>query len=271
MSRVFFRGGKITRKHTRGEPLGSIDRPGDLRGVSSGLVSSPPGPKKGSRGKYESPDGPQYLPQTVEGGHKTPNLGVFTHKLTLYNTPGGMIYPLPGHPLNPEGAFSPGSLKRWRSLLPRYRKMTDREYKPREQRLVNDFIRKYFPDYPHQTRVRIGPYKRRWEKLGYSPEEMRLLGVNRRMVDALVLLPDRVLLIEGTITPELGTTGYLLHYKDLFPKTPEFSEHSQKPIGLIWVCVLEDPMASVFAREQGVRVVCFRPYWTRRYLANRYP
>ena len=151
-------------------------------------------------------------------------------------------------------------------MSPRYRKTTNRKWHEREMRLVREFIERFFGDYPHALRVRLGqvPAKRRHPHL--SPEEERLLGVFRRMVDGVVFMPDRVILIEGMILPRADPIGFLEHYAELFPETPELAEHRSKPIEKKIVCAIEDPAITAFARTEGIGVIVWCPSWVMRYL-----
>lgn len=104
-----------------------------------------------------------------------------------------------------------------------------------------------------------------------SDEEARLVGVFRRWADALVFLPDRIVLIEGKILPQPGVLSQLSLYEELIPKTPELQEHWPKPIEKVLVCAIEDPLISELARRGGVRVVIFHPRWINNYLKIVHP
>jgi len=106
----------------------------------------------------------------------------------------------------------------------------------------------------------------------YTREETgRLLGVFRRWADAVVTMPDRIVLIEGKILPQLGVISQLKAYERMIPNTPEYREHATKPVEKVLVCAIEDPLITQLAREEGIRVVIFRPEWIEEYLKIVHP
>ena len=109
--------------------------------------------------------------------------------------------------------------------------------------------------------------KGRWS----SESDERLVGVFRRWADALVILPDRLLLIEGKILPQPGVISQLKLYAELIPKTPELAEHKHKPIEMVLVCAIEDPLISELARREGITVRIFHPAWVDEYMKILHP
>jgi len=96
------------------------------------------------------------------------------------------------------------------------------------------------------------------------------MSVFNRWADAIVIMPDRIVLIEGKILPQLGVISQLNAYARLLPKTPYLAEHKDKPIEKVLVCAIHDPMVAQLAREEGIRVVIYRPLWITAYLKHLY-
>ena len=155
--------------------------------------------------------------------------------------------------------------------MPKSKRPDKRDWQPREQRLVSEFIARFYPDYPSRTHVHLGSIPPRLRGMFITDEDARLLGVHRRWADALVFLPDRIILIEGKILPQPGVVSQLLLYGELIPKTRDLGEDRQKPIEMVLVCALPDPVVSELARRQGIRVVIFRPEWIEEYLKILHP
>lgn len=146
-----------------------------------------------------------------------------------------------------------------------------RQWQPREMRLVSEFLAKHYGKYPTRTRVRVGSVHPKLRPGELSDAEQKMVGVFRRWADAVVFMPDRLVLIEAAIRPSPGDISQLELYEHLLPKTPELAEHKDKPIEKLLLYALEDPVIVSMARERGIRVVYFHPPWIDEYLKVLYP
>jgi len=145
-----------------------------------------------------------------------------------------------------------------------------RQWQPREMRLVSEFLAKHYARYPTQTRVRLGSIHPELKPELLSEAEQRAVGMWRRWADAIVFMPDRLILIEAAIRPSPGDISQLELYEHLLPKTPELATHKAKPIEKLLVFALEDPVVVSMARDRGIRVVYFHPGWIDEYLKVLY-
>jgi len=145
-----------------------------------------------------------------------------------------------------------------------------RRWQPRELRLVSEFLAQEFASWPYQTHVRLGSIRPRVEGAFVSDAEARMLGVFRRWADAIVFLPDRLVLIEAAIRPEPGDISKLELYERLIPNTPELSDFAALPVEKWLVYCIPDELLLVLAREKGIQVRYFRPAWVEEYLAELY-
>ena len=146
-----------------------------------------------------------------------------------------------------------------------------RQWQPREMRLVSEFLAKHYGQYPTRTRVRVGSIHPDLKPGELSGAEQRMVGVFRRWADAVVFMPDRLVLIEAAIRPNPGDISQLELYEHLLPMTPELAEHKDKPIEKLLLYALEDPVIVGLAREKGIKVVYFHPPWIDDYLKVLYP
>ena len=153
----------------------------------------------------------------------------------------------------------------------KFKRPNKRNWAPREQRLVSEFVAEFYGGHETRTHVHLGATHPRLRGRFAKPEDERLVGVFRRWADALVFMPDRILLIEAKILPQPGVISQLSLYGELLPKTPELAEHRDKPIEKLLVCVIEDPLVTELARREGIGVVIYRPRWTKDYLQHLYP
>ena len=60
-------------------------------------------------------------------------------------------------------------------------------------------------------------------------------------------------------------------YKRLIPNTPDLAEFSHLPVEMVLLCSIPDPLLVELAREDGIRVVVYRPKWIEEYMEVLYP
>lgn len=155
--------------------------------------------------------------------------------------------------------------------MARRKKGVGRDWQPREQRLVAEFIARFYPKDESRTHFPLGSAPPRFKGMYKSDADRRLTGVFRRWADALVLMPDRIVLIEGKILPQPGVISQLNLYAELIPKTVELREHKDKPIDKVLVCAIEDRLISELARREGIQVRIFHPAWVDKYMLILHP
>ncbi|RLE76534.1 MAG: hypothetical protein DRJ44_03865 [Thermoprotei archaeon] len=132
-----------------------------------------------------------------------------------------------------------------------------RVYERREDKLLKEFLQKYFPDWLTWKRVRLGPVPK--------PEEYKWYQVVRRWADAVVYNGEKVIIIEAKIRAEPGAISQLLLYDKLFPKTPEFRLLKDKPRELLLLVGFPDPEVDELAKEHGIKVAVFCPKWLKEW------
>jgi hypothetical protein len=148
---------------------------------------------------------------------------------------------------------------------------TNRTWQPAETRLVAEYLAVHYPDKRALQRVRVGRIPSELPQGGLSPEELRMLGVWRRWVDAVVFDGPTVLLIEAAIRPDPGDISQLDLYMRLFPTTPEFSDVRPADLRGGLVYAIDDPPVRSLARDRGYTVAIFRPPWVDDYLRGLFP
>ena len=145
-----------------------------------------------------------------------------------------------------------------------------RKYRIVHESYLTEWLGITYPPGTWRTNVRLGKV-RPPAPHELSPEERRLLrGAFGASADAIVLLPDKVVIVEAMVRHEPGAGEDLLKYKMLFKETEEFREHWDKPIELVIVTPLDVSAYERFYREMGIKVVNYRPAWVIEYL-NTYP
>ena len=130
-----------------------------------------------------------------------------------------------------------------------------------ELRYVSDFLATFYPGRRCWTNLRIGAPHPSLVSPDMSPEEIRLIVGWKRRCDAVVVLDDRLVLIEGMIRADPYHVARLEHYAMLLPHTPELEPYKDLPIEKILVFPIEDPVITVMCRKFEVRAAVYRPAW----------
>jgi len=146
-----------------------------------------------------------------------------------------------------------------------------RQWQAREMRLVSEYLAKHYAKYPSQTRVRLGAIRPEIKSAELTDADKAMLGMWRRWADAIVFMPDRLLLIEAAIRPSPGDISQLELYETLIDKTPELAEHKGKAVEKVLLFAIEDPAVATMARKHGIKVIYFKPDWVDEYLKLLYP
>lgn len=141
-----------------------------------------------------------------------------------------------------------------------------RTYLPREMRLLGEFVAKEYPTDQVFINLRLGAIRPDLDLDGLSPAEVRMLGVFRRFADALVVKPEKLILIEASIRPDPGKLSQLQLYERLVPHTDSLNQYKDRKIRKTLLWAFNDEVLASIAREQGVVVRVFHPPWVDEYL-----
>jgi hypothetical protein len=144
-----------------------------------------------------------------------------------------------------------------------------RRYRTWEQQFLGEWVARYRPDARVLTHVRLGPIRPATQGVQFTALEMQALGLWRRWADALVILPDRLELVEAKILQSPTQTAQLELYAHLLPDTPELVEFRGRRVDKLALVALEDPAATFLARSVGIQVVVWRPPWINEWMAAR--
>lgn len=127
--------------------------------------------------------------------------------------------------------------------------------------MLGDWLAATYPDATIANNVRLGDYPIHLAGALPAGVSKKALSSYRRYVDAVVKLPDRVLLVEAKITLDVDAAASLELYRELWPSTPEFSTWAKLPVDLVIVAAIVDPVVKMLAEKKGITVVQFRPAW----------
>ena len=143
------------------------------------------------------------------------------------------------------------------------------KYKPRETRLVAEYVLKQYAPWQKIFSPRLGPIPPELtEKVG-KEQAASLYRVYRPYPDALVITSASLILIEGKIRASVEAVGQLLLYKKLIPVTPELAQYSMLRIDLEIVTPWPNPTLEYAIHDYGIKLVVFHPNWIAEYLEHK--
>jgi len=140
-----------------------------------------------------------------------------------------------------------------------------KKWMPREKRMLADWLARNYPAERVQERVWLGPIVRGELMPGPGVTERVLLPFGGGWADALVLLPDRTLLIECKIRANPEAIGELQLYERLFRRTEEFRDRWDLPLELVLLYAYGRREVLELAKELGITLIEFRPSYIREY------
>lgn len=138
----------------------------------------------------------------------------------------------------------------------------------RERRLVLDYVMTKYPDAIKFFNYRVGGVPSSLHRNKDVMENPSLAIPWARYVDAIVVLPEKLILIEAKLPAKLEAVAQLMMYKQLVPLTPELANYRSLPIQLLLVTARPDPQLIGFANQQGIDVDIFQPDYALEYLAH---
>lgn len=149
-------------------------------------------------------------------------------------------------------------------------KVTERKKRVEyEERLVSEWAAEKHPTAQVHLRVRVGelpPEAATVEKMGISPY---MYGVVRHWADAVVIYPDRVIVVEGKLKLSSMALGQIIVNTDLFGKTPEFEDAWGRTREGLILFAYGDVETEKAAEGLGYECEEYRPTWARKAYVNR--
>jgi len=146
--------------------------------------------------------------------------------------------------------------------------MARAEYKQRERRYVPEYVNEKFPQRVAVFyNMAVGPAP---EALYSMHPEIPLDHFRRWRfwVDAVVILRDKMVLLEGKIRKPAEGLGQLLLYKALLPQTPELSPYAALPVEMLLVTPRPDPRVIGVAASLGIKIEIYTKDWVQEYLRS---
>lgn len=137
-----------------------------------------------------------------------------------------------------------------------------------ETRLVAEYLKATYPQFPHISGVPLGKVS---EKLmaeeGYE-KAIRMSRPTRPEVDAVVILPRFLILIEAKVWHIIDGMAKLPLYKSLVPFTPELKEYQNNEVIMELVTPWTNPNLEIMCRDAGIYLHVFKPDWINETVAR---
>jgi len=150
-----------------------------------------------------------------------------------------------------------------------------------ETRMISEYLKENYPEFSYILNIPLGSVSEDiMRKEGYQ----RALGLSRPfrpIADAVVILPNYLLLVEAKVWNVVNGLAKLPLYKSLVPITPELKEYMPRGVLMQLVVGWTNPNLERMARAVDVDLKVYRPlwleevvesmhrYWTREYRDTR--
>ncbi len=150
-----------------------------------------------------------------------------------------------------------------------------------EGRMVSEYLLKFYANFPRITMVPLGAIDDQLSaQVGYQ-KAINMSRPFRPEVDAIVILPRHLLLIESKVFKVIDGLAKLPLYAALVPTTPELRQYMPRELIMQLVVGWTNPNLESMAKTAGVQVVVYAPpwldeevqrmhhYWTAEYQTER--
>jgi len=132
-----------------------------------------------------------------------------------------------------------------------------------EPRWVAEYCKTHFPNYPVRYRCPLGPVPPGLAE-GFPPEKaLRIARPWRPEVDALVIAPKELILVEAKVFKYMDGLSKLPIYRDLIDSTPELEQYRKLPRRMQLLLPAKLDWVETAAKAVGVETVVWAPDWVK--------
>jgi len=137
-----------------------------------------------------------------------------------------------------------------------------------ESRLIAEYMKEKYSKFPYILKQPLGKISDTlMADLGYD-KAIRLSRPSRPEVDAVVILPKHLILIEAKVWSVVNGLAKLPLYKSLVPVTPELRDYQDKELLMELVVAWSNDNLEIMARAAGATVKVYHPPWVEDIVAN---
>lgn len=150
-----------------------------------------------------------------------------------------------------------------------------------ETRMISEYMLENYSKFPYTLAVPLGSLPRDLLESKGMARTMGIMRPYRPEVDAVVVMPRYLVLIEAKVWNLINGLSKLPLYKSLVPTTPELLQYMPREVLMQLVVGWTNPNLERMARDSDVSIVVFCPpwlqeivdrqhnYWTSQYRAER--
>lgn len=126
---------------------------------------------------------------------------------------------------------------------------------------MSSYIKEFYPDGEVRLRCPLGPIPVELKQLYGPAKAAKVYRPSRPEVDACVILPKTILLIEAKIFKYMDGLAKLPVYAALVPETEELMVFSDRPVIMRLLLPTAIPWVVAAAPKLGVEVKTWAPEW----------
>jgi len=133
-----------------------------------------------------------------------------------------------------------------------------------EAEYVSEYCSQAFPGSTVIFHCRLGTWPTPLTAPDLSPEEQAMLRVRMRWADAVIILPEKIIVVEGKLRASefLKGLGELQVYRHLVRHTPEFEKFKDRRVVGRLLIPISDPVVELISRQQNIEVAVYKPtFW----------
>jgi len=130
-----------------------------------------------------------------------------------------------------------------------------------EPRWVSEYVATYYKDFPARFRVPLGSALPGTAETMGEEKGLAFSRPWRPEIDAIVILPRHLILVEGKIFKVMDGLSKLPIYKSLIPLTPELREYRDLTVEMQLLVVRPLPWIEQAATQNDIKIVTWAPDW----------
>jgi hypothetical protein len=150
-----------------------------------------------------------------------------------------------------------------------------------ESRMISEYMFEHYASFTYTLAVPLGSLPSSLLETQGLAKTIGIMRPYRPEVDAAVVLPRHLIIIEAKVWNLINGLSKLPLYKSLVPTTPELQQYMPREVLMQLVVGWTNPNLDRMARDAGVDIIVFCPpwlkevvdkmhnYWTSDYRAER--
>jgi hypothetical protein len=130
-----------------------------------------------------------------------------------------------------------------------------------ETRLVAEYLKERYGNFQHIAKQPLGLVSEELLKTEGYEKGLRMQRPNRPEVDAVVIHPKWLIIIEAKVWHIVDGAAKLPFYKSLVPFTPELKQYLNREILMELVVPWTNPNLEIMCRDHDIRLQVYHPDW----------